>query len=384
MSDFTEEKLLLLSEANEKLHICDDLTNPKNKNIIFVYCPPKVGSTSLVTSFRLCALNRFTILHIHDESMLKVLCGIENVSVNDIIKYNKLLGKNVYVIDIYRSPIEQKISAFFEKVASFHFNNSEENMNKYDINKIIYRFNKIFPYLSRFDYYREVYDIPYPEKFNYEKKYILQEVNGIKYIKLRLKDSNSWQSIINEIFGVNVKIVNDYETDKKVIKTLFSRFKENYRIPANLLSSIENCDKLKYYYSPQEREEYLNTWRSKQTVSFNPFSENEYRLYMELSIENQHIGEIQRNHYMDVGCVCIGCSRKRRQILYKMSTGQTVNEVIDHNRANNEYNYIVMQKKKQQLNTLVRQVALINVINKIRVKGKPKNILKGSFGKNLK
>ena len=35
----------------------------------------------------------------------------------------KLLGKNVYVIDVYRSPIECKISTFFEKVGVYHFNN---------------------------------------------------------------------------------------------------------------------------------------------------------------------------------------------------------------------------------------------------------------------
>jgi len=319
MLDFSGEKMNLLIEANEKLNICDDLNEEKNKNLIFVYCPPKVGSTTLVTSFRLYALKKYTVLHIHDETMLKILCGIENITVNEIIQYNKFLGKNVYVIDIYRSPIEHKISAFFEKIGSLHFNNKDEEVNNYDINKVINRFNKIFPYLSNFDYYKEVYNISFPDKFVYSKKYLIQDINGIKYIKLRLKDSNSWETIINEIFGVNVKIVNDYETDKKTIKNLFKQFKENYKIPANLFLIIENCEKLKYYFSPEEREEYLNNWRSKQTKELQPYTENEYILYMELSLENQHIGEIQRNHYMDVGCSCKACSRKREQILYLLN-----------------------------------------------------------------
>jgi len=111
--------LELLKETNKKLNICDDLSVDKNKNIIFVYCPPKVGSTTLVSSIRMSAFNKFTVLHIHDELMLKVLCNIDNVKVIDIIKYNRDLGKNVYVFDIYRSPIEQKISQYFEKLSTF-------------------------------------------------------------------------------------------------------------------------------------------------------------------------------------------------------------------------------------------------------------------------
>jgi len=384
MYEFSEEKIKLLIDANEKLNICDDLNVEKNKNLIFVYCPPKVGSTTLITSFRLCALRKFTILHIHDESMLKVLCGIEGVTVNEIIFYNKALGKNVYVIDIYRSPIEQKMSAFFEKIGSFHFNNTNENVNTYDVNKLIKRFNKIFPYLSRFDYYREIYNIPVPEVFDFEKKYLNIEYNGIYYIKIRLKDSKIWSSIFQEIFGINILIVNDYETDKKIIKDMYFQFKNSYRIPCNLLSIIQNCDTLKYYYSPDERNQYLNSWYPKQEQPFISYSESEYNLYIELCIENQHIGEIQRQHYIDVGCTCVGCSRKRNQILYKISNGHEVADTIDHTQSNNEYKNMIIQKKKERLNQIIQQVAIVNSINNNRNIKKPKSIIKKSFNMVVK
>ena len=121
--------LELLQETNKKLNIYDDLSIDKNKNIIFVYCPPKVGSTTLITSIRISAFNKFTVLHIHNELMLKVLCNIDNIKIIDIIEYNKNLGKNVYVFDIYRSPIEQKISQYFEKLSIYHFNNSPQSIN---------------------------------------------------------------------------------------------------------------------------------------------------------------------------------------------------------------------------------------------------------------
>jgi uncharacterized protein (UPF0218 family) len=109
-----EEKL---QYANERLLIKDNSNEEKDKNLIFIYCPPKVGSTSLVSSLRLFACEKFTVLHVHGEEMLKTIYNID-VSINEIINYNSSLGKNIYVIDIYRTPIERKISEFFQKSPS--------------------------------------------------------------------------------------------------------------------------------------------------------------------------------------------------------------------------------------------------------------------------
>ena len=51
-------------------------------NYIFVYTPPKVGSTTLVTSLRVSLNKSYNTIHIHDEVMLSVLTGINNVKIN--------------------------------------------------------------------------------------------------------------------------------------------------------------------------------------------------------------------------------------------------------------------------------------------------------------
>jgi len=79
-------KIQLLKQANETLH----LNRTNKKNIIFIYTPPKVGSTSLVTSFRIFVSTLYHIVHIHDEEMLKVLGHIQGITVNEIILYNKI------------------------------------------------------------------------------------------------------------------------------------------------------------------------------------------------------------------------------------------------------------------------------------------------------
>jgi len=49
------------------------LFNTTTNNYIFVYTPPKVGSTTLVTSLRVSLGRSYNTIHIHDETMLSVL-----------------------------------------------------------------------------------------------------------------------------------------------------------------------------------------------------------------------------------------------------------------------------------------------------------------------
>ena len=136
---------------------------------VFIYTPPKVGSTTLVSSLRVSLGNAYSIVHIHDEVMLNVLTGVANVSINEIIAFLSSLGKRVYVIDVYRTPIERKMSEFFEKISPYHFNNSEENINNYSINRVSDRFNALFPHIGNGDHYLEKYNIDPPRAFDFKK-----------------------------------------------------------------------------------------------------------------------------------------------------------------------------------------------------------------------
>ena len=120
MLDFTNVGCFnRMKQVNEKIGISDDMSVEHNKNIIFVYTTPKVGSTTLVSSLRISLGKTYNIIHIHDEVMLSVLTGINNITVNEMINYLATLGKNVFVIDVYRTPIERKISEFFERSTSW-------------------------------------------------------------------------------------------------------------------------------------------------------------------------------------------------------------------------------------------------------------------------
>jgi hypothetical protein len=279
-----ENRLDVIKKINDKIFSSASLlTQIQQKNLVFIYTPPKVGSTCLVTSIRLSASNKFCVLHLHDEVMLNFLVdGVSGVTVNEIIMYNHHIGKNVYVIDVYRTPIERKFSEFFEKISVYHFNNTENNINNYELERITKRFNNVFPYLSLGDHYADKFGInvlPFEEGQLYD----LQVVNGISYIKLRIKDSLNWDKILTKLLQTEITIIRDYETKDKdstidvscntiepivmrlikkgggftgapapIIGATYKKFKDAYILPANFFDMIENDIYLSLYYSKAE------------------------------------------------------------------------------------------------------------------------------------
>lgn len=328
-----KSKLELLKKANDILNITK---SPLNK-IIFIYTHPKVGSTSLVTSIRMFASHHYNVIHIHDEEMLKKLSNINYVSINEIIYYNKFIGKDVYVIDVYRSPIERKISTFFEKIDSYHFNNSCSNINLYGIDKLINRFNKIYPHIGNGDHFMDTYDINLPYSFNFDEKYLHVKEKGINYIKLRLKDSELWDDILSKLLNIKIKIVKDYETSNKAISLTYLKFKEVYKIPINYLEELDNCMYLNYFYNETEKEGYFNEWSNKVDKICMPFNSDEYKIYEYISFENKYMEDVQTKHYLDEGCLCKACYLKRIEITNRIMKGENVKETIIHENVRNEF-----------------------------------------------
>jgi hypothetical protein len=352
-----DHRLEYIKEFNDSIFSNETI---KNKNtLIFIYTPPKVGSTTLVTSFRISCARRVNVLHIHDENMLSIITGIKNnnnVTVNELIYYNASIGKTVYVIDVYRTPIERKISEYFELITSYHFNTTDNNIGNYKIELLIKRFNSLFPFVGNGDYFFDKYDIDIPENFDFENKYLLVEKNNVKYIKLRLCDSNEWSKILSNILNMDIVIVKDYQTENKIIGDVYMKFNEQYQIPENLFETIIQCKYFNYYSSEIEKQNYLNKWNSKICISvFEPFSLEKYGFYKEISNENQTFNFIQRGHYLDHGCICNSCCNKRRQIFLKIKNGEQVDTKIIHEEA--------VQEKK------IRKVHRIeNICNKIQNK----------------
>lgn len=311
-------------EANKRLNISDNPLRP----IVFVYSVPKVGSTSIVSSLRLFAVEKIDIIHVHDETMLQVLSGVKDLTVNDWIDYNSKLGKQVYVINVYRQPIERKMSTFFEKIGTFHFNVRDEELHKYSSQLLVQRFNNILMHIGNGDHWLHQYNIPISSSFlfsNVPSTYLQHnEVchRGVKYITLRLQDSDHWSGILSKWIGLKIKMVRDYEGASKPIKDIYADFKRMYKIPINMLVELVQSPEFTYYHSPEEQAAYYNMWVSKSTSDWKGYSIDEYVLYQQISVDNCHLETVQSNHYLDEGCTCKACGLKRNKMR---------NEMLKHN-----------------------------------------------------
>ena len=327
--EFDDEKIRLLEEANNKLKINESVTNERNK-IVFVYCLPKVGSTALVSSIRLFASDKFIVVHVHNETMLSVLYKIEGVTINEIIHYNGTLGREVYVIDIYRVPIERKMSLFFENLSSFHFNTTDNNILSYKMSLITERFNQLYNNITNSNHFLDVYNIELPERFDSNNKYLSLDNNGVKYIVLRLHDSKHWDSILTSILGVKIKIIKDYQTCKKEIGELYNKFKEEYKVPLNYYHQLSQCKYLRYFLSEAEIEEYNNYWKVRTTEDYRGFTKDEYKLYTLVSNQNCTIVNVDLEHYIDEGCFCKHCFIKRDDATRDIALGKDISNKIIH------------------------------------------------------
>ena len=375
-----ENRLRDIKEFNDAI-FNNEVIN--NKNImIFIYTPPKVGSTTLVTSFRMSCARKVIVLHIHDETMLSIITGVKNnnnITINELINYNASIGKIVYTIDVYRNPIERKISEYFELLTSYHFNTTDNNIVNYKLELLIKRFNSLFPYLGVGDYFFDKYDIDIPEKFDFEKKYLLLEKNSVKYIKLRLCDSNEWGNILSNILNIDIIVVKDYQTENKLIGEVYKKFNEHYQIPYNLLESVIECKYFNYYNSEIEKHDYLNKWNlRKLTTNYDPFTLEQHNFYKELSNENQFYNVIQRNHYLDHGCICNACCHKRRKLFLRIKNGENVDDLkILHEVAVKEKQTIKINKIKHVCNKLEQKM------NELSKKQNPSKI-HNKFDMNIK
>ena len=348
---FDLSKIELYKRVNRQIYL-----DTRIQNLIFVYCPPKVGSTSLVSSLRLSLNDTFTITHVHDETMMRIVSGIENITIQEIIEYNAYINKNVFVIDIYREPLERKMSEYFGKLSAYHFNTTDKNISTYSIDRIIERFNLIFPHIANEDHFHEKYNICDTEKntqFDFEKKHIcVKQKNNLLYLKLRLRDASMWPEILEQYIGKKIIMIRDYERNKLPLANLYNIFKQKYKIPGNFINIIEQDQQFQTYLSPHEQNHYLTSLRCKHTDPYTSLSNDEYIIYHKITDANQSRLDIETDHYFDEGCRCHDCNKMRNYTVMRLKNNQPPLVKIIHREVKEYIQRNITVKKNIHHNTL--------------------------------
>lgn len=224
---------------------------------IFIYCGGKCGSGTLEKTF---INNGFNTIRLHNNSEFKKNYN-SNINIYKIIKNNSI-DKKIYIIDSYRTPIERKISSFFENISKH-----VPDYNLIDIKSLINIFNN--KYLKNIEEYHSInevmshFNVPLFNEFNFEKKYNILEKDNIIFIKLRFKNIDEWSNILSKIFNRDIILHNHNLSINKEIFNLYNKFKEEYKVPISYLFNIDKDREFKIFTSKNEKIEYLKYWINK-------------------------------------------------------------------------------------------------------------------------
>lgn len=251
---------------------------------IFVYCCRKSGSSTLSETF---IRNGFNTLHLHGHEDYSRLfpSTIEPdlfKLINNCIKYHD----EIYFIDVYRTPIERKISSFFQNITNENLNMEPEKIEKL-IDNVIY---EIENYTS-INEVLEHFNLPYFEHFDFEKKYNLLKYRNINIIKLRFQDINNWESILTDIFKRPIHLVSKNLGEQKKYGDLYKKIKKSYRIHKYMLDYIRNDKESLIYLTQTELNDYINSWETKTKEYKNIPNDFNPQTYIDL---NQ---DLQENNY---------------------------------------------------------------------------------------
>lgn len=235
---------------------------PNNyKNIkIFVYCGGKCGSTTLSTS-----LNKYyKTLHVHSNEFFQTFISKQShISIFDVIEYNRKTQDKIYIIDSYRTPIERKISSFFQNIHS-HL----PKYKQYTLKNIIHYFNaKCIYNLEEYHAIDEImnyYKLPLFDTFDYNNKYNLLVHENIHFIKIRFNDINDWSNILSKILNKQIKIQSDNLTETKEYSTLYNNFKKVYYLPNVYYNRcLPNDKNFKIFNTEEEQKKYYKKWKER-------------------------------------------------------------------------------------------------------------------------
>ena len=212
----------------------------------------KCGSTTLKNTF---IRNGYKCIKAHNEQCFKRQFKYDGLI--DLINRSSS-NKKLYLIDSYRTPIERKISSFFENISVYvpnyvnkscgelidifnnkYLNNLEED---HSINPIIKKYG-----LDPFD------------TFDFKKKYVIKKKGNLVFIKILFSDIKQWGEILSKIFNKKIVLHNGNLSKHKVYNPIYNQFKKYYKIKKSYINNILKNDKeFRIFNTKKQQELYIN------------------------------------------------------------------------------------------------------------------------------
>lgn len=234
----------------------------------FVYSGRKSGSSTLNYSF--LNLNNTLSIQIHNNEDFLFKYGQTNfTSIFELVENNMKKHKQIFIVDSYRTPIEKKISSFFEDIDTYI-----PNYRECDISYLITYFNKKYIYGKNCSHvYTEDYEpldemlehfkLPGIKKFDFDKKYTLIKHKNLVFLKLRFNEIKIWESLISTVIGKSFVLMDKNISSDKNYNDVYEKFKSQYKIPKEFLEKLKSDVRFNTYNSKTEQIKYIKDWSAK-------------------------------------------------------------------------------------------------------------------------
>lgn len=258
---------------------------------VYINCGGKSGSKTLEKTLQ----SHFNCLHTHGNFYFKkFVAKNDNSDLYKTISASMKIYENVYVIDSYRTPIERAVSSSFQ-------NNKNTSTANFNYNLLIGE------NYSCLDEILFEYNLPLPEKFDFEKKYLHITHNNLHIIKLRLQDADSWGQILSNIFNKEIIIKKDNLSVNKLYYDKYKLFLENLKIPRKYFDSLINNKDFKMYNSEEDQKKYIQKWSNNiidKEIKINGLPDDfDWKTYIEINKGRlQYMTELEVSiHYAQTG-----------------------------------------------------------------------------------
>ena len=177
-----------------------------DKMNVLLFCGGKYGSSTLFNTFK---KNNYKTLKLHGR--LSFIRKFNHDGLNNFIN-RASSNKKLYIIDSYRTPIERKISSFFQNLDK-HVPNFKNKNIKQLINIFNNKYLNLIAKSSPIDTLMKQYKVKSFDKFDFEKRICFKKM-VIVFIKILFSDINNWGNIFSKIFNKKI-IIYPYNLSKK-------------------------------------------------------------------------------------------------------------------------------------------------------------------------
>ena len=223
---------------------------------VFVYCGGKCGSSTLQVSF---TNNNYQTIHVH--GYMEYTPNNITYNIYDLMNASSKKYGTIYIIDSYRTPIERKISSFFQNI-----HDHLPNYKDLTLTEIINNFNKNYIYVLE-EYHTinqalNYYQVPLFTTFDFENGYNMVKKENKIFIKILFKNIDKWETILSNIFQKPIMMYPENLTKDKPIHALYKEFLKEYKVPKAYLDHMKvNDTEFKIYNTKSEQKDYVKKWK---------------------------------------------------------------------------------------------------------------------------